>query len=521
MRFSLKCFSLLVLILILSVSSLAQQSMNLGELRFVMPNSNVKSSARTLHMQMSTKGISARAFSKVGGVAFIQTAEPNFVVDTLMLYVNNDKNNASVMINNRMYEIPLEVWELQSIVNYANSEENAAVTLYGDSQVKIKYHNAFIDNLMGLRILQADLNLTGFLKITDICKLPSYSDGKYVWSAKEKEYYESYCDLLSVLGSSYEYSSQCGTYKILSAMDSIGEHYDTYIYTDYNQPIKFALSDDEIEFSGRPYYRFASRDTMIVDTLEMYYTLKNFVDTINCRKRKYKNLSIAKHLKSPMFSKLEKLVKKNRNVQKKAIKAFELMNYYALCDTFEIDNWTEIFDRIGSYVLYKDVKLFSDSIIENSNNQKLVKLCREYNSIYEELDYYDYPIVTAYVNDMYSIDSSDSNMCNIYDFTKQQKLTLNKLIIQYMYDNRIPAVVVAENTTNYLKENLSDYIFMINPIVYSATTKVCQWSAFFRYVKENYSKEWECFVKRVEKLRYDAPVVITPINIEKIANVNN
>ena len=53
---------------------------------------------------------------------------------------------------------------------------------------------------------------------------------------------------------------------------------------------------------------------------------------------------------------------------------------------------------------------------------------------------------------------------------------------------------------------------MINPIVFDAAEKTCQWGAFFRYVKENYNEEWHSFVNNIKKLKYDAPIVQTPID---------
>ena len=62
-------------------------------------------------------------------------------------------------------------------------------------------------------------------------------------------------------------------------------------------------------------------------------------------------------------------------------------------------------------------------------------------------------------------------------------------------------------------ELMSDWIFLINPIVYDSAIKCCQWSAFFRYVKANYPDQWRKFKSDVRRLRYDAPEVVTPINL--------
>lgn len=504
-----------ILTIITSVPISAQQSMSLGGLKFVMPDQKTMRSNRTLHMKMARTGISARVIAKVGGVAFIQTAEPDLVVKSLKIGLNSD-NNAYVVINDTTYDIPLEVWELQSIVNYANQEDNAAVTLFGDNHSRIQYHDAFLDNLMGLRILQTDLILTGFLKPSDRGALPSYSNGNYILSTNEEKEYKSWSKIDSLFyNASYEDVSQYYSYKVIQKMDSIGEYYDTYIYTDYDQPIKFKTQDNNIKFEGYPYYRFASRDSLLVDTLEMYYVLKDFIDTFNIQRKKYKDLSISKVFKNsdnPVIYDLVKLTKKNMNIQKKAAIAFELSNYYALCDSFELNKDNVFMTYFKPIILKSYVENFSDSILHyGSGNSELDNLCSEFISIKDSLKHYDYPIVTAYVNSMYNLLPNDSTISSIYEMSKRFGLTYNRLVIEYMYNYKIPAAKTLVNITNFLREHRI-YTYMINPIVFDAAEKTCQWSAFFRYVKENYEEDWNTFVSSVNKLKYDAPIVQTPID---------
>lgn len=513
-----KHFSGLIAILtvLASIPTSAQQSMSLGSLQFVMPTQRTVRANRTIHMRMARTGISARVIARVGGVAFIQTAEPDFKVNSLSLGINYSKNNAFTVINDTTYIIPLEVWELLSIVNYANQEDNAAVTLFGNNGTRIQYHDAFLDNLMGLRILQTDLILTGFLRPADRGKLPAYSDGRFILSPNEEIKYKSWNHFDSLrYDAPYDIVSQYYSYKVINAIDSIGENYDTYIYTDYDQPIKFNHSYGKIEFDGRPYYRFASRDSALVDTLEMYYELKNFVDTFNLQRQRFKDLSISKVFKksdNPIIYDLAKLTSKNKNIQKKAINAFEITNYYALCDTFELNHDNRFMTYLKPIILDSYIESFSDSIVKfGSGNPELDKLCAEYLSVKDSLRHYDYPIVTAYANKMYSLLPTDSTAKSMYETSKKYRLTYDRLLIEYMYDKKIPAAKMLENTTNYLREHRI-YTYMINPIVFDAAEKACQWGAFFRYVKENYNDEWLTFVKNVKRLKYDAPLVQTPIN---------
>ncbi|MBQ8694013.1 MAG: hypothetical protein IJ513_00015 [Bacteroidaceae bacterium] len=494
----------------------AQQSMSLGDLKFVMPSQEVMRSSRTLHMKMARTGISARFIAKVGGVAFIQTAEPNLKIETISLGINQIQNNAYVIINDTIYDIPLEVWELQSIVDYADQEENAAVTLFGDSEAKIKYHEAFLDNLMGLRILQTDLMLTGFLPPKDRWKLPSDQNGRFILSPNEDKEYNDWCEIDSLLfGLPYDVVSLWHSYKVMQAMDSISEPYDTYIYTDYDQPITFDCKNNKILFEGKPYYRFALRDSLLVDTLEMYYELRNFVETFNICRNKYKDLSISnifKKSKSPTIDKILKLSRKNNKIQEKAIKAFELTNYYAMCDSFGFNDDNRVMNYLYPEILRAKIELFSDSIAKKgSNNADLYKICKEFTLIKDSLGHYDYPIITEYVNIMHNLIPDDSVINMMYEFSREYNLTYDRLLIEHMYNNRIPAAIIQENTTNYLRKNRV-LTYMINPIVFNAAEKTCQWSAFFRYLKEYHDEEWNTFVNDIKKLKYDAPIVQTPID---------
>ena len=505
-----------ILTFISAIPTSAQQSMNLGDLKFVMPSANAVRSNRTLHMKMARTGISNRIVAKVGGVAFIQTAEPEFVVNSLQLGVNADNNNAYVIINDTTYEIPLEVWELQSIVEYANQEDNAAVTLFGDNDSRIKYHDAFLDNLMGLRILQTDLILTQFLRPTDIGKLPAYSDGSFILSPKEKEFYESLNSLDSLLlDVSYEELSLLSYYQVVNIIDSIGEYYDSYIYTDYNEPIKFYTTDKSIKFNGLPYYRFTTKDPSLIDTLEMYYELKNFVDTFNLKKNKYQNLCISnvfKKSENPTIYKLMGLTKKNANILKKAEKAFNLTNYYATSDSLELCR-DYFFIRILDFAeLKSSVNTFSDSIARlGSGIPELDNICNEYLSVRDSLKFEDYPIITAYANMMYSFIPNDSAALHMYSLSDSLDLTYDRLLIEHMYLNKIPVSKTTPITTDYFRNN-RDNIYFINPLVFDAADKTCQWSAFFRYIKENFNDTWRAFTNNVKTLSYDAPIVQTPID---------
>lgn len=511
-------FLICFFLIILSTPLWSQQSLNLGDLKFIMPSDAVQLSSRSLTMKMATTGISPKMFAKVGGVAFIQTAVPNMTIDNLQLGCDFEKNTALVTINDTVFSIPLEVWELQSIVNFADDEYNAAVTLFGDRDSRIKHHPAFIDNLMGLRILQTDLLLaSNFLNVSDRGKLPQYDNGEYIMSDKEKEEYNSWCLLDSILyDTSYENLSMACSMRLMMGMDSINEKFDTYIYTDYNQPISFKCVDGEIQFEGEPYYRFAHRDSIVVDTIEMYYELKNFIDTFNLRKEENKELvikNIYSEKNNPILYKLAKLFDNKNSTMQNATDAMRFTKYYSMCDSLKIE------DSFTPYIKYALLKIqaieFSDSILSCTAevDMRLKKLCSEFKSIEEEITYDDYPILTEYSILMGKAAPNDSLAIKLGDNALNFGLTYERLLIEYLYNNRIPSVKEAVALTSYLRDN-STIVYLINPIVFQASHKVCRWSAFFRFVKQNYFDEWIIFKEQVKRLKYDAPIVQTPINFD-------
>lgn len=362
-----------VMIMAMSLSLLAQRSMSLGDLKFVLPSAGMQMASRTFDIKMATTGITSSMFRKIGGVAFIQTAVPSFEIDGLELLCDIASNSASVAINDTVYELPLEVWQLQSIVNFADASGNAAVTLYGDEESLIKYHKAFIDNLMGLRLLQVDLSLSKQLLETEVGMFPAIH-GEYILSPNERNVYEN------------------GIYKneMLSA------------YMSYTEDV--------------------------IDAMEAYGFLdaKSFLDAV--KEMSYEELSGV---------------------------------YYSMVVISELMMYEMPVTDVYSYI-YTDY----DQPINFSSVEQ--------NIVFEGSPYY---LFAHWAND-----DSDA--------------------------------VIGEEWTSICKQ-MSDIIFLINPIVYDSAIKCCQWSAFFRYVKANYPDEWRSFKAEVQRLRYDAPEVVTPIDFHR------
>ena len=169
----------------------AQQVMHLGSTEFVKPSAQMAVAKRCITVKTAVRG--ARVFAKVGGVAFIQEALPagNFDFNSISLNCNEISQTCSVVIDGKSYAIPLSSWMLQPIVNFANDTCNAVVTLYGENDAKIMYHPAFVDKLLGLRLLQTDMMLaSNRLKIEDRSCLPEDESNTPILANSEKKSYE-------------------------------------------------------------------------------------------------------------------------------------------------------------------------------------------------------------------------------------------------------------------------------------------------------------------------------------------
>ena len=502
----------------ISVGAQTEFGMCLGKIKFIQAPPTMKMEARTMKISMSRSFISPRICARVGGVAFVQVAEPVFEVSSFLLKCDMDSNSAFAVINGNTYNIPLAVWQLQPIVNYANDENNAIVTLFGKGECRIQYHDAFVDKLLGVRILQADLLLaSSYLDVNDRWKLPSNNKGKYVMAESEIDDFTTDTLITRLLfGTTYDTMSLYASYLISKAMDSIGEPMSTYIYTDFGEPITFDIENGKLKLNGKPYYRFTANDS-IIDTIETYSEIIAYIDTIKNKEIKYKN-TIAETAYSYDFPSKIKAIKaiindKKKTNNQKATNAFDVMDFYIMSDSLRAGD----FDLFALYnvILVNRLSSYIDSVESEGaiTNTEQARLFLEVRKIINDSSIYDAPALAAYAKALMELFPTDSALININNLFNFTTFNTDDLLIYHINRNGIRKAVFAEGLTNYLRENNS-LLYYVNPIVVSAAQKTCQWAAFFRYAKMKNPSNWVKFVKQVSKLKYDAPKVYTPINIE-------
>lgn len=461
-------FLTLIIVLFLTHTIAFSQTavgLSLGKLSLVPPHTAMSQSDRVIKMNMSKSVISNDVINKVGGIAFVETAKPSFEVESFFLDCDFPTQKAFAMIDGKRYDIPLDVWQLQPIVEYANDSNNVVVTLYGEGENPILFHPAFLDKLLGLRLLQMDILLTGtsrsldsividkysegiadysFLQFTlelmkqvsewmqnyqinedDLCKLPAYYGTDYLLGKNEKKICDIYDGMICRKGKE-------SMERIVNYLIESGELYTSYIYTDFGQNIVFDTNNNQLLISGGPYYRFTRPDVEI-DTVETYINIQENISSWWKEELEENGVEKSERL-YPRIAKIKNISGRNIPTKQKAQAVFSIIDSCRIIDE-------------------------SKPINENDLSERLML-------------------------DAWYIMSLK---------TKQQ-------------------VIVLEDLTNYLKENVA-LVNHLNPIVVSSSQATCQWAAFFRYAKENNPRNWKKFISQVSKLNYDAPDVYTPVDI--------
>ena len=351
------------LVCILPGSTLfAQQTMSLGNLQFVLPNASSTMASRSIRMRMAGANLSSLYYHLVGGIAFTQQAIPDFSVNSLDLYYSAANNTAYLTINGSRIAIPIELFELQPIVNFANSEDDVVMTMYGAQYGMINnvetqdilYHPAFIDNMMGLRLLQVDAltmlsGMNGYF--------PIFADDTFCLTDSERTRYSQLSRQYETKGSSYSANAQ----RVYSEIYDILEDgsISSYIYTDLNQPIHFSIVNNKVAFDGLPYYQFSTNATNEVDPLAYYYWMKFFVSNYD-------------KMLSPFFT--EDMMQSMREMMKPGIDFFS-----------EMDSKPNMSDEEKAQALMEQVNqgldaLGKDSALSQMSQAAMAQVCPMYIS---------------------------------------------------------------------------------------------------------------------------------------------
>jgi len=185
--------------------------------------------------------------ASIGGISFQAVALPAGQLKNENILLDFADNRLVIRIGTKTFFPGLPYWQLAPIVQFVNSPFSVAFSQSGNSTDKkvarCRFHPAFLDNLLGLRIFQADqLNMADVL-----WDLPVDAQKQTILATSEQGF-------LPVMDASLHLT----IYNKLSR----GE-FTSFVLTD--KDVKFVFDTDEsgIKITGQPYYFFtrSSSDT--------------------------------------------------------------------------------------------------------------------------------------------------------------------------------------------------------------------------------------------------------------------
>jgi len=185
--------------------------------------------------------------ANIGGISFQAIASPAEELKNESISLDFAGNRLAVQIGTKTLYPGLPVWQLVPIVYFADSPYTVAISQSGDTtgnkEAQCKFHPAFLDNLLGLRLFQADL-----LNLTDILwDLPVDAQHHYILATSEQPY-------APVRDSTIHRT----IYEELATGD-----FTSFVLTDKDASIVFDIDESGLKLSGYPYYYFTKTE---VDT---------------------------------------------------------------------------------------------------------------------------------------------------------------------------------------------------------------------------------------------------------------
>jgi len=192
--------------------------------------------------------------TNVGGISFQAVASPGATINKQDVSLDFADNRLVVKIGARTFYPDLPFWQLYPIVNFVSTSYNVAFTQLGNminkGGAQDRFHPAFLDNLLGLRLFQADL-----LNFTDILwDIPIDAQRRYIFAPSERRYTPVMNEDLRK--------------RIYDKLVSGG--FTSFVLTDKSVNVVFDIDDSGLKFSGRPYYYFTKTvlDTVTINSIK-------------------------------------------------------------------------------------------------------------------------------------------------------------------------------------------------------------------------------------------------------------
>jgi hypothetical protein len=194
--------------------------------------------------------------ANAGGISFQTVASPADNLKNRSVSVDFTDNRLVVQIGTQNFYPNLPFWQLAPITNFADSPYTVAVTQMGDTignkEAECLFHPAFLDNLLGLRLFQAEL-----LNIPNILwDIPIDAQRKPILADSEQPFTPRMDSVI---------------HRTIYEKLTSGEKFTSFTLTDKDANIVFEIDGSDLKLSGNPYYYFTKTeiDTANIRKLQM------------------------------------------------------------------------------------------------------------------------------------------------------------------------------------------------------------------------------------------------------------
>ncbi len=195
-----------------------------------------------------------------GGIAFKEMAQPTASLNLNSMVLNYEPNSEDgirlhISINGNPVSHSLPDWMLIPTAKFVNSEFNSCVSLFGpgttETTYDIVYHEEFQNTLLGLRLLQADV---AFICLCDFWEVPIWHDAHLPPDSVET--YVGYGEEIPPRANYWVPPVEEISDVFHQSLDIMGESFQSWILTDVGSDIRFDVVNNELTFTGSPYYYF-------------------------------------------------------------------------------------------------------------------------------------------------------------------------------------------------------------------------------------------------------------------------
>jgi archaellum component FlaC len=413
---------------------------------------------------------------KVGGVNFEQVAVPDAETASKTIELSYHKEALDgfrllVKVGSTTFRPPIADWLLIPIAEFAESDFTSATSLFGegpdtDNFYYIKYHPAFKDSLLGMRLLQADILLMNPKHTSSLPK----RNGQVVLGHGE---------FLPMKSPDHVTINTLA--KLMNRQKAT-----SWVLTDIDAPASFSIQNGEFRLRSFPYYYFWSRNE---DAIHQYQekekVYKSRVDAYNRKVTSSKN-------RVNQFNDPVRLYQERGAAYKSQVDAY---NRKVTSSKNRVNQFNDLVSRYNANnASVSKLKLDRLKAEIQRDKSELNTLDQELKRLKRELD-----TVNAVIQgDKAELDAFQQEL---------KRLEMDLEEIESGLVNPMPAL------THALK-NQPDLLKNINPVVVKAVYTTAEYASFFRYIKSNHPHTWKGFLQSIANVTI-RPAVKTPTHMPK------